>query len=96
MAERLGFKLVTVSPSWATSSVTLEFTVRAIYDAPRDNETCCSISIPAPEHIAGARFGGLVRHPAENAAACPGLQTVDAMFRNSHNRPGPTLSAPSS
>jgi len=87
LADRLGFKLGDrISIVGDIFPVTLEFTVRAIYDSPRDNENLFfhheylreSLS-PGRRDMVGT-FGIL----AESAEAVPRVsKAVDAMFRNS-------------
>ncbi len=87
LAERLGFKLGDrISIVGDIYPVTLEFTVRAIYDAPRDNENLLFHLEYLRQSISPGRrdsVGSFVIR-AENAAAVPQVsKAVDAMFRNS-------------
>ncbi|MBI4877768.1 MAG: FtsX-like permease family protein [Acidobacteria bacterium] len=87
LAERMGFKLgdrITIVGD--IYPVTLEFTVRGIYDARRDNENLLfhydylRESLPPGRRDQVGTFGIL----AENAEAVPRIsKAVDALFRNS-------------
>lgn len=87
LAERLGLKLGDrISIVGDIYPVTLEFTVRALYDAPRDNENMLFHLEYLRESISPVRRDsvGAFVILAENAAAVPQVsKAVDAMFRNS-------------
>ncbi len=87
LAERLGFKLGDrISIVGDIYPVTLEFTVRAIYDAPRDNENMLFHLEYLRQSISPARRDsvGAFVILAENAAVVPQVsKAVDAVFRNS-------------
>ncbi len=87
LAERLGFKLgdrMTIVGD--IFPVTLEFTVRGIYDAPRDNENMFFHLEYLRESLPPGRRDqvGTFLIVAENAEAVPQVsKAVDALFRNS-------------
>ncbi len=86
LAERLGFKLgdrVTIVGD--IFPVTMEFTIRAIYDAPRDNENLffhyayLRESLPEGRRDRTSSFAIL----ADSAESVPRIaKTIDDMFRN--------------
>jgi len=87
LAERLGFKLGDrIAIVGDIYPVTLEFTLRGIYDAPRDNENMFFHLDYLRESVSERRrdyVGGFIIL-AENAEAVPRIsKAVDAMFRNS-------------